>query len=315
MGVNAKNRPRRQHIVPQMHLGCFANRANQVCVYQKDGPPRWSFITKTAVERDYHEYSVGRTKSDYGIERTLANLEDRAVHVREKLLSRASASNEDIGTWALFLSSLFLRTRKVRSQMSARLAKDVANRFRSSEELRGIQHEFFKRGSLVPLADVRTQVGRHLDEILSSPAFLHLSGFHNIVPNLAYSICQKDWHVLGVNEGSRLVTSDCPVFTGEIRGQALFLGFGFALPNTTIFCAMDPYHLFIAAPPKSNWPAVLVPADVDLMNLATIKYGQREVYADRESDDLRRVVSENIDQIAFGNGAYMQATSTSAQQE
>jgi uncharacterized protein DUF4238 len=308
MGTKIGDRPRRQHIVPEMHLGCFANKANQVCVYQRNVPLRWSSIAKAAVERDYHEYSVGRTKSDYRIEQTLANLEGRAASIRLKLLGRTSLSRDEIGMWALFLASLFLRTRKVRSQITSRLAIDLADRFRSPEELRGIQHEFFKRGSLVPLNEVARQVNKHLDKMISSPAFLHLSGFHKNVPNLAYSICQRVWHVSAAPEGSCFVTSDCPVLTGEIREQKLFLGHGFALPNATVFFAMNPQSLFVAAPTGSNWPAGLGSADVDLLNLATVRYAHREVYASRESIDIQRVVDANINQIEFGRDAYISVT-------
>jgi Protein of unknown function (DUF4238) len=309
-----RNQPRRQHIVPEMHLGRFANPARQVCVYQKGKPPRWSAVSKIAVERDYHEFSVGNTKSGYSIEDTLSNLEGRAASVRERVLNNLPASHDEIATWGLFVAALFLRSRKVRAQMSSRIAVELAGELRGVGELRQIQYELLKRGSLIPLAEVERQVASQLDKMLSSPAFLHLCRFHTAVPNLAHLICQKAWHILEAGEDSWFVTSDCPVFTAAIRERRLFCGTGFGLADTTVFLAIDPQHLFIAAPPTSKWNKVLGPADVDLINLSAIRFAHREVYAHKESAELQHAVDNNIDRITFGKDAYVSARDMRSQQ-
>jgi hypothetical protein len=311
MSVRRKNRPRMQHIVPQMHLGSFANAAGQVCIYQKGKVPRWSAVSKTAVERDYHEFSVGTTRSDYNIEDTLANLESRAAGVKKKILTRSRPSKDEVATWGLFVAALFLRSRKVRAQISSR-ASETAAQFHEVGELRQLQYELLKRGDLVPLAEVEHQVGKSLEKILGSPAFLHLSGFHTSVPKLAYSICQKAWHTLEPSGGSRFVTSDCPVFTGQIRDQRLYLGHGFGLPDTIVFFAVSPQHLFVAAPPVSKWTAVLSPADVSLLNTSAIRFADREVYAHEESADLQRALDEHLNQITYGKDAYIAAQDQSS---
>ncbi len=288
-----------------MHLSRFANDEGQVCVYQKNQRYRWTSVSKTAVERDYHEYTIGDKKSNFSVEGTLSNLEARAAQVRKKLISRVVVSNEEIAAWALFVASLFLRTRKVRAQVSSRVAAEVAAQFRSAEGLREIQYEFLKRGALVELAEMRRHVDERLDKILKETAFLHLSGFHTTVPNLAFSICQKAWHILGAGDDHRFVTSDCPVFTAQIRNRQLFLGYGLDIPRVSVFLAIDPNHLFVATPPGSTCSALLSGGDVDLINLATVKYAHREVYADRESKGLQEIVNQNLNQIEFGKDAYV----------
>lgn len=288
-----------------MHLSCFANANNQVCVYQKGKNPRWTSVVKTAVERDFHEFSIGDRKSDFQFEDTLANIENRAAQVRQKLIKHVAASQDDIAMWALFVASTFLRTRKVRKDVSLRLGTKVAMEFRSHENLLEIQHQFLKRGTIVPFAEIENRVGRQLDVILASPAFLHLSGFHTNVPSLAHSICQKVWHILEAGDPGSFLTSDCPVTTAQIRERQLYLGYGFDLPSTTVFFAIDTKHLFIAAPPQSMWAAILNPLDVNLINLMTIQYADREVYANEESEDIQRSVQENINQVVFGEHAYI----------
>jgi len=291
--------------VPQMHLSCFANANNQVCVYQKGKLPRWTAVAKTATERDFHEFSIGDSKSDFQFEDTLANIENRAARVRQKMIKRVAASQDDIAIWALFVASTFLRTRKVRKNVSSRLGKEVARELRSHENLLEIQYQFLKRGTIVPLAEVENRVGKQLDVILASPAFLHLSGFHTNMPSLAHSICQKVWHIVEAGGSSSFLTSDCPVTTAQIRDRQLFLGYGFGLPTTTVFFAIDTKHLFIATPPQVNWAAFLDPSDVNMINLMTIQYADREVYANEESEEIQRSVQENINQVVFGEHAYI----------
>jgi hypothetical protein len=84
----------------------------------------------------------------------------------------------------------------------------------------------------------------------------------------------------------------------------MFLGYGFGLPTTTVFFAIDPKHLFIASPPGLNWAATLGPSDVDMVNLMTIQYADREVYAHQESEELQKCVQESINRIVFGEHAY-----------
>ena len=109
------------------------------------------------------------------------------------------------------------------------------------------------------------------------------------------------------------MTSDCPVFTAKIQDGKVFLGYGFEVPDVSVFLAIDPSHLFVASPPGSTWVATLGRADVDLVNLFTIQYGHREVYADRESTDLQKIVDENIDRKTCGKDVYVSARVAAAE--
>lgn len=300
-----ENKPRRQHIIPQMHLRRFASAKGQVCVFTKGGAPRWTSIVNTAVERDYNEFDLGATKTDYSVEALFGVIEGNAAPIVDEMLSGRQLSLTQVQCWATYVASLFLRTRKVRYQLSAKMGEALFEEYSASDfALRDMQHELLKEGALVPLETLRSVAVRQVSRMTDQPAFLHLNGFDGSTINLANHIIGKLWHIVRAPRGKILISSDCPVTSAKIDAGALYPGFGFGQPLTTVFLALTPEDLFVAAPPEQRWQSELSDSDVDLINRVTARYGEREIYSSECRAEFQTLADEHLNLIEFGRDAY-----------
>jgi len=82
-------------------------------------------------------------------------------------------------------------------------------------------------------------------------------------------------------------------------------GAGFGKTNTAVLVPLTPQKLFVASPHNRNWRIVAEPRAVDMVNLLAIRFGHRNVYASLNSTYIQSLVDLEIDQIVFGQNAFL----------
>jgi len=113
-----KKNVRQAHIIPDFYLRKFASNG-KLFVYVRDKAVRTVIVkpgrrVKECRERDYFEYPIDSNWWANKIEDWLSAIEDRASTVYEAIQKNDPLGQEEATTWATFVASLFLRTRKIR---------------------------------------------------------------------------------------------------------------------------------------------------------------------------------------------------------
>ena len=113
-----KKQKRREHIVPRLLLAHFTDSSGVLWVYAKGKPARASIPDAECIERDFYEYEVNGRKTNNQYEDWLARVERDASEILQRLVDGANLRQSEAVIWATFVASLFVRTRKVRMQIS-----------------------------------------------------------------------------------------------------------------------------------------------------------------------------------------------------
>jgi hypothetical protein len=111
-------KPRKQHIISEMHLRHFCDRSGNLFVYEKGRNTRKSIPRNEAVQRDYFECKVPGYETNFAVENLLATLETAASPAYESLIEGRPLSAMQMASWALYVASIFLRSRKIRDELS-----------------------------------------------------------------------------------------------------------------------------------------------------------------------------------------------------
>lgn len=237
------------------------------------------------------------------VESWLALVEGRAGAVYTKISGRQPLEDEEKITWAVFVASLFLRTRKVRHQLAPMTLRRVQDMMIGDEAIRQMQHELFMGGRLFPYEYLRSRMIKVWTE-MEDPAFGHLIAIENSVLTLAQNLLAKDWYVVDAPERSSFITSDAPVVSMKLtEGGAAFLGYGFGQRDVAAILPMSPYKAFIASPLHIRW------RDLDqnsftLINRAIAAFADRYIYADVESSQIQALTDAELGQIRYGDNAF-----------
>ena len=109
---------RREHIVPRLVLSNFTDANGLLWVYTKNKSVRPSTPTNECWERDFYEYELNGRKTNNKYENWLAAVEGDAGNILQLLMGRQPLGQWDAVIWSTFVASLFVRTRKVRKQIS-----------------------------------------------------------------------------------------------------------------------------------------------------------------------------------------------------
>jgi hypothetical protein len=294
---------RREHIVSRGLLAKFVNSQGILWVYEKDRPARESRPERECAQRDFYEY-VWRgqtTKNKY--ENWLGRIESDALPLFDFLIERRPLTAWQATIISTFVASLFLRTRKVRSQISAAMVEKFREQTRTPEFVRDLQYELFREGILHSAEDVKKNIDELRTAMEQSSSFYHVIGLPRHTSVLAETIMRKSWEVIEAVPGTSFVISDCPVTTVELAGGHVLPGVGFGKENAAVFLPLTPQHLFVAS--RVRWARTVDARFVDRLNRLTVNFSHRNVYASTLSAELQMLVDTEMNQIVFGQNAFV----------
>lgn len=294
-----------QHTVPRWHLKKFSNPEGWFWRYTRDKPTKRCRPKGECWERDFYEYNVNGKTTNNRYEQWLGRIESDAAALVETLLDQRHLTQREVAIWASYVASLFLRTQKVRSQLSEAMVKKFREQSQAPEFVRGLQHELLKEGYVVFADDLKRGVEQLRGNMEGSPSFYHLSGLEHHTASLGAALAAKTWHVPRAPSGSFFVMSDCPVTTVEITGGRVAPGPGFARETTAVILPLTPEHVFVACSGSLPWHSVATPTAVDSTNLLTVRFANKSVYAHVHSPEVKNLVDGEINQITFGKDAFL----------
>jgi hypothetical protein len=302
---------RREHIVPRLLLANFTDPNGVLWVYAKGKPVRSSIPTNECWERDFYEYELNDRKTNNKYENWLARVEDDAAKVLQILARRESLGQSGEVIWATFVASLFVRTRKVRMQISAAMIRKFEQKTKEPDFIRTLQYEFLQRGEFHYADDLRKSVEKTRKAMDESPSFYHVSGLPRHTLSLADALMRKKWNTVDAPPGKIFLLSDCPVMTAELDGSRVLPGAGFGKENTAVLVPITSGKLFIASPHDRTCLKIATPRGVDMINLQAVQFGHRNVYTNVNSPDIQLLVDTEINRIVFGKNAFLPGSQSS----
>lgn len=302
-----------EHVNPRFYLNKFADSKKQVIVYAKGRVPRRTSTKSQSSEQDYFEYTINGQATENRYENWFQRIETDAAAIYDAIQSGSRLTQVQEGAWAMFLATLFLRSRKVREQMGPRIMKEVESEiFFGDGQIREMQHDLLKQGVLVYGDDLKAKVSQIKQE-MRAPAFGHLAGIEGNARKLADDIFRKRWFVFEAAPGTAFVTSDCPVQTLNVNfaDKNFMLGSGFGHPSTAVVLPLSPTRLFLAGPHEMRWASnVLDRNDVVAFNTATVRFAGRAVYALDNGADIQALVDGEMNQVTYGQNAFVPSRTT-----
>jgi len=298
---------RREHIVPRLLLANFTDSNGVLWVYAKDKRVRESIPESECWERDFYEYELNGRSTNNKYEDWLATIEANASKILPVLTSRQQVNQQDAVVWSAFVAALFARSRKVRRQISDAMVRKFKEQTEDPDFVRSMQYELLQQGELCYADDLRKDAEKLRAAIDASPSFYHVSGLPHHAASLAEALMRKKWHTVDAPAGKCFLISDCPVMTAELQGNQVLPGAGFGKANTAVLVPLTPQKLFVASPHDRSWRIVAEPRAVDMVNLLAVRFAHRNVYASLNSTDIQSLVDLEIDQIVFGQNAFLPA--------
>jgi hypothetical protein len=289
-----------------MLLKKFVARDGMLRVYKKGKSPRASTPEKECAERDYFEFEYRRIKTNNKYENWLSQIEGNGAAMLDSIIQRRAITHrEDAEIWAVFVASLFGRTRKVRAHVSEAMAQKFRQQVDNSDSIRDLQLSLLKQGELHYADDIRRAVTAIYTTMESSPSYFFVSALPNRVRMIAADLMTRDWHTIDAAEGCNFLLSDCPVITYEVRNGKPCPGTGFGNQATIVLLPVSPKHLFAASPHRVMWPTVFPPIAMASVNRLIVNFAHRNVYANGESEEVQKLVDAEINTIDFGKNAFV----------
>lgn len=296
----------RQHKVPRWHLRNFADASGRLWSYRRNGVPKALTPKSVCWERDFYEYDVNGYATRNQYEHWLGRIESDAAAMSDSLINRRQIQQKEAAVWATYVASLFLRSSKCRAQIRLSMTAKFSEETRSVDFVRNLQHDLLKKGMLVPADALRKLIESRRTNMEQSQAYYHLAALPETASALADSLLKKTWHTLEVPPGHGLLFGDCPVSTVEILGTGRAIhGSGFNNENTAVMLPLNPQYLFIASPPRRNWPCVLGPQQVAEINLLTVRFAHEVVLSNMKTAQTQALVNVEINQFVFGRDGFI----------
>jgi len=308
-GTNKKARARRQHIVPRWLLVNFEDGAGTLWAYAKGRPVRPSGAVNECSQRDFYEYELNGKSTANRYEDWLGVIESDANSVFKAVITRQQLTQHDAEIWSTFVAALFMRTRKVRKQISDGMVQRFKKQTDDPAFIRNMQYELLQQGELVAAEDLKKEIDKLREAMDSSPSFYHVSGLPRHTRSLAQAVLTKQWHTLEAPDGKAFVISDCPVVTVAINGRQIAPGAGFANPNVAILLPITPKAIFVASPPDIGWKTIITAVGVDSVNRLLVQFGHQNVYSNTNSSEMQLLVDLELDALKYGVNTFLPAAS------
>jgi Protein of unknown function (DUF4238) len=297
--------PRKQHTISRMHLDHFCDGYGNLYVYEKGKKFRKSRAINEAVQRDYFECKLPGYETNFRTEKTLAKLEHVASSSYEKLIKSEILTTRETSAWALFVASLFLRSKKVREELSPRNFEACMSGQLAVDLLREEQWEIFDQtGKLISLDEIR-RAKTNVLKAFSDPALRQVVSLDFSTPNLAGALVQKRWQVVRPAQGLKFVTNDAPAISFCFREGHPFVGLGWGRKETHIAIPLNPDHLFIASPMDVQWLPQLDEANTINFIGTMAQFSYRNVYASLVDERIQELVERHSGTLIFGRDAYI----------
>jgi hypothetical protein len=300
---------RDQHTVPQWHLRKFVDSNGELWRYKANFPVKRSRPKSECRELDFYEYELNGKKTDNKYEALLGRIENDAAALGQNLLNRRSLGQREAAIWAIYVGSLFVRTPKYRSQISATMVERFRKQTQSTDYVRTLQYDLLQKGKLVFASDLERLIERVNGNLEKSPSFYHLTGLERHITVLAEALMWKTWHAIQAPPGKFFIISDCPVSTVEFVNGQLTPGVGFGKRQAAVILPLTPELSFVAAPEGTQWNTVADPVAVDSINLLTVRFAHQRVYSHLNSVDIQTLVDHEINKIVFGKNAFLLGSS------
>ena len=116
---------RKLHIIPRFYFEDFTNRKGPFFVFEKGRDVRNSGPGRECAERDFFEFEIGEMATRFRVDKHLERFETKASPIHQKLLRDVRLDANEQTVWALFVASLFLRSRRIRSELSVNVTDGV----------------------------------------------------------------------------------------------------------------------------------------------------------------------------------------------
>lgn len=258
-------------------------------------------------ETDFYEFEVNGRKSNNKFEHWLGKIESDAAPRLRRLLNGDKLDRQGHIDWAVYVGSLFVRSPKYRTQISEAMIQKFRRQTEEPNYILDLQYERFKKGELISAGRLRSETDRFLNNLENSPAFYHVLGLRRHTVALAKALLRKSWQIIQSPPGKFFLMSDCPVLTAEVLNGSVNPGVGFGKEHTLVFVPVTSTHVFIATPPFIRGEAVAQDQFVDSLNLLTVRFAHNRVFADRNMASIQTFVDREINEITFGENAFVAA--------
>jgi len=229
-----KNKPQRQHYVPQCYLREFAtkelsrDKKPMIWIFPKDKRKgRWDKIDNVLFAKDLYTIDIGGTK-DYSIETSLQNLEgDYATVYREKINERLPLSKRDHIVLCAFISALMQRTLRHKDSIEKFLT-EVIEMMEKMDEAHNTKSKIVEDYKKIKINS-------------------HKLGIFKILPDIADVLIKMNLaFVCTDNISSRYITCDdpCIMFNPDLQWQK-FYGYGLAQKSIELSITLSPTTMVI----------------------------------------------------------------------
>ena len=311
MNIIRPARPTRsEHIVPRMLLANFTDPDGVLWVYSKNKPVRESNPTHECWERDFYEYELNGRKTNNKYEKWLADVEAEAARIMPSIIQREMLDPQDCVKWATFVASLFYRTRKVRQQISNAMLPKFREQVQNPDFIRNMQYELLQQGEFRYADDLKMEAEDLLAQMEKSPSFYHVSALPRQSASIAETLLKRPWEVVDAPAGKHFVISDCPVTTMEMNGHQGTPGSGFNKEHTVVLVPITPQKLFLVLPHGLVSQPVTTPRALESINLLTVQFGHKNIYANINSSEIQALVDREINRLEFGKTAFVPNSAT-----
>ncbi len=224
----AKNKPTRQHYVPQCYLREWAdptipsNQEPFVWIFDKDGKnKRKDKVKNVLLSNDLYTIKI-RGQKNYAIEETLANLEGRYAKVfEEKIKRRLPLTEEEHIILCAFVSVMLQRTLRHKANLE-RFYDELIER---TEEMESAHH----------LSSFKSE------ELKRYKENTHKLGVVQLLPDITELLLKMSVAFLCPERGLKLITSDdpCNLFNPDLQWQR-FHSPGIAQKNVQVTLPLSP---------------------------------------------------------------------------
>lgn len=232
--------PKRHHYLPESYLRRFANSSRKFWIFdRKANEFRIQTPKNTAVRGYYYAFRDQNGNRRFDIESSLADIENRAKDIINRLDERQPLTLQDRQPLAHFVALLRLRVpefERVYNKAGERLAKhtmmaEFSNRDRAIAWLRDYEEV---TGDKLEISDDEIINAVKRGEGSFSPPREHsLWASVRLAPEIADVFMSLAWKICHVSSETSLVTSDNPftILPPSNYNPAGFQGVGFLTPN------------------------------------------------------------------------------------
>jgi hypothetical protein len=267
-------KPKRHHFVPRFYLRGFADQSkpDAVWVYEKGGvSPKLISVHNTALEKDFYSFreadgSVNREK----YEGMLAEIENTCAPIIRKLTRRERIDSDKRVFLALFAAAMAVRVPRFRSEVLRSIADQIGAIERARQDRTRLHRVVVDRGLLLDMS------------------------FHGIF-DLTDHLGALSWVYIEAPPGSAFVTSDCPLTISDIDTEpGLLLATDLLNPLAQIAFPLTS-TIALTASWKRHGDAfgIVDDDDVQQINMRTILFATRYVYATEHSERIAAFVNDD----------------------